>query len=107
SRIVCSPPSTHRSERRRHRFLEECREMNYFGLIRGAALAGIAGLALVAGSAQAQTVWRINVSMPQDGHHGIAIDTFAEEVERLTEGRYVIDTFYAGSLGGERESIEG
>lgn len=81
--------------------------MNYFGLIRGAALAGIAGLALVAGSAQAQTVWRINVSMPQDGHHGIAIDTFAEEVERLTEGRYVIDTFYAGSLGGERESIEG
>ncbi|WP_338608172.1 TRAP transporter substrate-binding protein [Pelagibacterium nitratireducens] len=81
--------------------------MNYLGWIKGAALAGVATIALTAGSAQAQTVWRINVSMPQDGHHGIAIDTFAEEVERLTEGRYVIETFYAGSLGGERESIEG
>lgn len=81
--------------------------MKHFGLIRGAALASVAAMALMAGSAQAQTVMRINVSMPQNGHHGIAIDTFAEEIERLTEGRYVMETFYAGSLGGERESIEG
>ena len=70
-------------------------------------MTGVALAALTAGAAQAQTVMRINVSMPQDGHHGIAIDTFAEQVESLTEGRYQIETFYAGSLGAERESIEG
>jgi len=63
--------------------------------------------AMFAPSAFAQTVMRINVSMPQDGHHGVAIDAFAEELEKLTEGRYDVQTFYAGSLGAERESIEG
>lgn len=62
--------------------------------------------AAFAPSAFAQTVMRINVSMPQDGHHGVAIDAFAAEVERLTDGRYDIETYYAGSLGAERESIE-
>lgn len=63
--------------------------------------------AVFATSAFAQTAVRINVSMPQDGHHGVAIDAFAEELEKLTEGRYDVQTFYAGSLGAERESIEG
>ena len=36
----------------------------------------------------------------------MAIDTFAREVEKRTNGRYKIQTFYSGSLGGERESIE-
>ncbi len=33
-------------------------------------------------------------------------DTFAKEVEKRTAGRYKIQPFYSGSLGGERESIE-
>jgi len=70
---------------------------------------GAATLAMtfMASAVMAQTVIRINISMPQNGHHGVAIDTFAEELERLTDGRYDVQTFYAGSLGAERESIEG
>ena len=36
----------------------------------------------------------------------MAIDTFAKEVAARTGGRYKVETFYNGSLGGERESIE-
>ncbi len=65
------------------------------------------GLALGAvGIAQAQTNMRISISIVQNSHQGIGIDTFAKEVERRTGGRYKIQPFYAGSLGGERESIE-
>ena len=76
---------------------------------RVARIASIAaaGVLLTSAAALAQTTVRINISMPQNGHHGVAIDTFAEELERLTDGRYDVQTFYAGSLGAERESIEG
>ena len=57
-------------------------------------------------SASAQTVMRISISSPQNSHQGVAIDTFAKEVERLTDGRYVIKTFYASSMGAEREAME-
>jgi TRAP-type transport system periplasmic protein len=67
----------------------------------GAALA--AGLAT---TASAQTTMKISISVAQNSHQGVAIDTFAREVEKRTGGRYKIQTFYAGSLGGERESIE-
>lgn len=58
------------------------------------------------GSAAAQTTMRINTVLPQNSQYGVAIDTFAREVERRTDGRYKIQTFYAGSLGAERESVE-
>ena len=57
-------------------------------------------------SASAQTTMRISISTSQNSHQGVAIDTFAKEVEKRTGGRYKIQTFYSGSLGGERESIE-
>ena len=57
-------------------------------------------------AASAQTTMRISISVAQNSHQGAAIDTFAKEVERRTAGRYKIQTFYAGALGGERESIE-
>jgi TRAP-type transport system periplasmic protein len=56
--------------------------------------------------ASAQTTMRISISVAQNSHQGIAIDTFAKEVEKRTAGRYKVQTFYAGALGGERESIE-
>jgi TRAP-type transport system periplasmic protein len=59
-----------------------------------------------AGIASAQNNMRISISIVQNSHQGIGIDTFAKEVERRTGGRYKIQPFYAGSLGGERESIE-
>ena len=57
-------------------------------------------------SAAAQTTMRISISVAQNSHQGVAIDTFAREVEKRTAGRYKIQTFYSGALGGERESIE-
>jgi tripartite ATP-independent transporter DctP family solute receptor len=70
-------------------------------LALGAALA----FGFVAGAA-AQTVMKISISTAQNSHQGVGIDTFAREVEKRTNGRYKVQTFYSGSLGGERESIE-
>ncbi len=64
--------------------------------------------ALLSGTpAVAQTAMKMNISLAQNSHYGVAVDTFAKEVERRTNGRYKIQNFYAGALGAERESIEG
>ena len=70
-------------------------------LVLGVSLA----FGLVAGAA-AQTVMKISISTSQNSHQGVAIDTFAKEVEKRTSGRYKVQTFYSGALGGDRESIE-
>ncbi len=57
-------------------------------------------------AASAQTTMRISISIAQNSHQGVAIDTFAREVERRTAGRIKVQPFYSGALGGERESIE-
>jgi tripartite ATP-independent transporter DctP family solute receptor len=62
---------------------------------------------LPAAPAVAQTTMKMNISVAQNSHYGVAIDTFAREVETRTNGRYKIQNFYAGALGAERESIEG
>ncbi len=56
--------------------------------------------------AAAQTTMRNSISIGQNSHQGVGIDVFAREVEKRTGGRYKIQNFYSGSLGGERESIE-
>src|SRR5690606_7585187 len=67
----------------------------------------ISALGLVAaGTASAQTTFKMNISVPQDSHYGVAVDTFAAEVEKRTNGRYKIQNFYASALGNEREAIE-
>ena len=70
----------------------------------------VLGLALaaacIAAPAAAQTTMRISISVGQNSHQGVGIDVFAKEVEQRTGGRYKVQTFYSGSLGGERESIE-
>ena len=74
---------------------------------RSSALALALGFAFaVPNLSLAQTTMRISISVAQNSHQGVAIDTFAQEVEKRTNGRYKIQTFYSGSLGGERESIE-
>jgi len=71
------------------------------------ALAAGAALAFApAIPALAQTTMKINISLAQNSHQGVAIDTFAKEVEKRTNGRYKVQTFYSGSLGAERESVE-
>jgi TRAP-type transport system periplasmic protein len=67
------------------------------------------GLSLAFGlvaSAAAQTTMKISISIAQNSHQGVAIDVFGKEVEKRTGGRYKVQSFYSGSLGGERESIE-
>ena len=69
----------------------------------------VLSLTLAAGlvvSAAAHTTMKISISVAQNSHQGVAIDTFASEVEKRTAGRYKVQAFYSGSLGGERESIE-
>jgi tripartite ATP-independent transporter DctP family solute receptor len=70
------------------------------------ALSIAAGLGSAA-PALAQTTLRINIAIAQNSHYGVAIDTFAREVEKRTNGRYKVQTFYSGALGAERESVEG
>jgi len=60
----------------------------------------------LAGAVHSQTTMRINTVLPQNSQYGVAIDTFAKAVEKRTNGRYLVQTFYAASLGAERESIE-
>ncbi len=69
------------------------------------AAALLMGLGL-ASAAFAQTTMKISISTAQNSHQGVGIDTFAREVEKRTAGRYKVQTFYSGALGGERESIE-
>ena len=57
-------------------------------------------------AASAQTSMKISISVSQNSHLGVAIDTFAKEVERRTNGRYKVQPFYSGALGAERESVE-
>lgn len=68
--------------------------------------ATLAVATLFTAPALAQTAMKISISVAQNSHQGIGIDTLAKEVEKRTGGRYKIQTFYSGSLGGERESIE-
>jgi tripartite ATP-independent transporter DctP family solute receptor len=75
------------------------------------ALSGAIALTLSLGlganvHAQAQAPMKISISIGQNSHQGVGIDVFAREVEKRTNGRYKVQTFYSGSLGGERESIE-
>jgi tripartite ATP-independent transporter DctP family solute receptor len=56
--------------------------------------------------AAAQITMRNSISIGQNSHQGVGSDVFAKEVEKRTNGRYKIQNFYSGSLGGERESIE-
>jgi tripartite ATP-independent transporter DctP family solute receptor len=78
-------------------------------MIRARRLMLLAGFALALGGALpagAQTMLRINIALAQNSHYGVAIDTFAREVERRTDGRYKVQTFYSAALGAERESVE-
>ncbi len=70
-------------------------------LVAALALAGLLPL-----SAQAQTAMKNSISVAQNSHQGVAIDVFAKEVEKGTNGRIKIQNFYSAALGSERESIE-
>ena len=74
--------------------------------VRWLLAALFAGASFVAPPLMAQTTLKMNISLAQNSHYGVAIDTFAREVDKRTNGRYKIQNFYSGALGAERESIE-
>jgi tripartite ATP-independent transporter DctP family solute receptor len=76
--------------------------MKFSKLMIGMGLA----LGFAVGAMAQTTTMKVSISVAQNSHQGVAIDTFAKEVAARTNGRYKIETFYNGSLGGERESIE-
>ena len=79
----------------------------FVGTVAMAALSALSALSMaLPGTAFAQTTMKISISIAQNSHQGVGIDTFAKEVERRTGGRYKVQTFYSGALGAERESIE-
>ena len=79
--------------------------MKFSKLLISMSLAGGLAFGFVAPST-AQTTMKISISTSKNSHQGVGIDVFAQEVEKRTAGRYKVQTFYDGSLGGERESIE-
>ena len=70
------------------------------------AVAGTLLALLIVAPAVAQTTLKMNISVSQNSHYGAAVDAFAREVEKRTDGRYKVQNFYSGALGAERESVE-
>ncbi len=75
-------------------------------LLASLTVACAAALAWPAATAVAQTTLKMNISIGQNSHYGVAVDAFAREIEARTGGRYKVQNFYSGALGAERESIE-
>jgi tripartite ATP-independent transporter DctP family solute receptor len=75
--------------------------------LAAAALAAASVLTGLSAPASAQETLKMNISIAQNSHYGVAIDVFAKELEKRTSGRFKVQNFYSGALGAERESIEG
>lgn len=72
------------------------------------ALAGAIALTASA-TVHAEPERVINVSLPlgPESQQGIGVLKFGEELERLSDGRLVIEPHYDNALGAEREVVEG
>jgi TRAP-type transport system periplasmic protein len=94
--------------RRRSHFINASSKnrMSFGGLMKLRLLTAAIFAAAASSIALAQASMKISISVAQNSHQGVAIDTFAKEVETRTKGRIKVQPFYSGSLGGERESIE-
>ncbi len=69
-------------------------------------LIAVLGLSISSFAAQAQTVLKVGWTNTMDSHYGVGITTFGDEVAKRTNGRYKLQYFPAGALGGEREMLE-
>src|SRR2546428_260817 len=65
-------------------------------LISGLVAAAGTMLALSSSApALAQTQLKMNISISQNSHYGVAVDAFAREIEKRTDGRYKVQNFYS------------
>jgi len=54
----------------------------------------------------AQTALKVGWTNAIDSHYGVALTTFNDEIVKRTNGRYKLQYFPSGALGGEREMLE-
>lgn len=59
-----------------------------------------------ASSANAQTALKVGWINTLDSHYGVALTTFNDEIVKRTNGRYKLQYFPSGAIGGEREMLE-
>ena len=64
-------------------------------------------LAETPGPAHAETILTLGIVLGKNSHYGVAASVLADEVARLTEGRFRVEIFPDGALGGEREMVVG
>jgi len=64
------------------------------------------GFGVAVTAAQAQTVFKIGWVNTIDSHYGVGVTTFGDEIFKRTNGRYKLQYFPSGALGGEREMLE-
>ncbi len=57
-------------------------------------------------AAHAQTTLKLGHVLSKDSHYGVAVTVFGSELSKRTNGRYKVEQFASGALGGEREMIE-
>jgi len=69
--------------------------------------AAACGLLLVAGAADAQRTINLGHTLSDTSHYSIGADAFAETLKELSDGEFTVREHPAGSLGGERDMIEG
>ncbi len=62
---------------------------------------------VMGGLVQAQMTLNLGYSLSPDSHYGAGAQAFAQEIDRLSEGRIHIVEQPANALGGEREMVEG
>ena len=68
---------------------------------------GLAGAALIAGPASAQTALKLGYSLAPTSHYGVGASAMADTLSDLSGGEMTIEQFPANALGGEREMVEG
>lgn len=69
--------------------------------------AAACGLLLIAGAADAERTINLGHTLSEGSHYGIGADAFAETLAELSDGQFTVREHPAGSLGGERDLIEG
>lgn len=74
---------------------------------RHALVAAFGGAAVLASSAQAAQEVSLGHTLSSTSHYSVGAKAFKAALEELSDGAFVVNEYASGSLGGEREMIEG
>lgn len=76
---------------------------------RHSLVAAIAAMATTGVALQAHAATEVNLghTLSDSSHYSVGVDAFKETLEELSDGAYTVNEHPSGSLGGEREMIEG